>query len=569
MNEHVATTRMGRNTEVAVHEGAKETIESIVIALILAFVFRAFVVEAFVIPTGSMAPTLYGAHGTIVCEDCGTEFAYGLRDLDDRRRSVPIGAGAHAVCPNCNNPNSNLVVNDVTRNPETGDRILVLKWPFDIGGKLLGPSRWDVVVFKDPADGKTNFIKRLIGLPNEVLMIIDGDVYAAPTSELSEETLATLDRLRHEKYLLRTGQKQGRLTPVPSSVRQELDEKARIVRKTRQAQEALSFVVYDHDYPPQTRGPDQPHWVAPRGEESGWDTTGRRIRFEDADGAEDFIELAGKSINASCAYNIQTRAAPPTVSDQRVRLVLTPSTDSGTVSISLGKGRQKFRAALRMDGLVTLTEPTIKAKQPRRLDLSAQLPPFTPGKSVEISFEHIDYRLAIRVGGKDVLVTSANPDDVAYYGPDIRWLRGLSRPWPATAPRIYATGGKFELSHLLVERDAYYYLDSTRGRVLSLPWAPRRGWGSPQSPIFLRADEYFMLGDNTSASKDSRLWDRVDRRFDVRHEAFQLGTVPGDQLIGKAFYVYWPSPNRVGWLEWLPVLKGGVIPDVGRMRWIR
>ena len=80
-------------------EGIKETIESIVIALILAFVFRAFVVEAFVIPTGSMAPTLYGAHGTIICEDCGVEFGYGLRDLAEKRKVVPVRATARAICP--------------------------------------------------------------------------------------------------------------------------------------------------------------------------------------------------------------------------------------------------------------------------------------------------------------------------------------------------------------------------------------------------------------------------------------------------------------------------------------
>ena len=44
------------------NEGSiKETIESILIAFILAFIFRGFVVEAFVIPTGSMATTLLGA----------------------------------------------------------------------------------------------------------------------------------------------------------------------------------------------------------------------------------------------------------------------------------------------------------------------------------------------------------------------------------------------------------------------------------------------------------------------------------------------------------------------------
>src|SRR6478609_44741 len=52
----------------------KETIESILVAFILAFVFRAFVVEAFVIPTGSMAPTLLGAHMRFRCNDCGYRF---------------------------------------------------------------------------------------------------------------------------------------------------------------------------------------------------------------------------------------------------------------------------------------------------------------------------------------------------------------------------------------------------------------------------------------------------------------------------------------------------------------
>src|ERR1044072_9265524 len=54
--------------------GVKETIESILIAFILAFSFRAFIVEAFVIPTGSMAPTLLGAHMRYRCPDCGYRF---------------------------------------------------------------------------------------------------------------------------------------------------------------------------------------------------------------------------------------------------------------------------------------------------------------------------------------------------------------------------------------------------------------------------------------------------------------------------------------------------------------
>ena len=183
-------------------EGFRETIESIVIALILAFVFRAFIVEAFVIPTGSMAPTLYGAHGTIVCDDCGTEFAYGLRDPSSRRGNVDVVTTTKVYCPNCRYPNTNLETSDGRGNPESGDRILVLKWPFDIGVPSLGPARWDVTVFKNPKDGSTNFIKRLAGLPGEVLMIVGGDVYAAPTSDLSESTVAELDKLRHGQELV-------------------------------------------------------------------------------------------------------------------------------------------------------------------------------------------------------------------------------------------------------------------------------------------------------------------------------------------------------------------------------
>ena len=64
-----------------------------VVIFILAFVFRGFLVEAFVIPTGSMAPTLYGKHGTQICPDCGWEYAYGLPDRHPERQKIK--------CPNC------------------------------------------------------------------------------------------------------------------------------------------------------------------------------------------------------------------------------------------------------------------------------------------------------------------------------------------------------------------------------------------------------------------------------------------------------------------------------------
>ena len=55
----MATSVEKRQHELGV---IRETIESVWVAIILAFVLRAFMIEAFVIPTGSMAPRLMGEH---------------------------------------------------------------------------------------------------------------------------------------------------------------------------------------------------------------------------------------------------------------------------------------------------------------------------------------------------------------------------------------------------------------------------------------------------------------------------------------------------------------------------
>ena len=55
----------------------RETIESIVVAFTLALLFRAFEAEAFVIPTGSMAPALMGRHKDLVCMACGRDYWVG------------------------------------------------------------------------------------------------------------------------------------------------------------------------------------------------------------------------------------------------------------------------------------------------------------------------------------------------------------------------------------------------------------------------------------------------------------------------------------------------------------
>ncbi len=560
------TAGAGRAGGSRAGDGIRDSIESIVIALVLAFVFRAFVVEAFVIPTGSMAPTLLGAHGTTLCEDCGYEFTYGLRDPDDQRSFSPVDGNSSAVCPNCSHVNTNLYPRDDLGLPDKGDRILVFKWPFDIGGSRFDPKRWDVIVFKDPEDGTTNFIKRCVGLPNEVLMILDGDLYTVPVSELSAEAKRDFENNISEKHRFVTGEATGMLGQVSTKTYGELDAKLRVVRKTPEAQRVLWYNVYDHDYPPRDPGKGQPNWVAVRAATSGWDIAPRRLRYRPATDRDDYVALAGKEIRASNAYNIRENRAPM-VSDQRVRFVLTPEDASATVRIKLSKWGRNFWAVIRTEGTVSLVESLEMPDETVPAMASGRVSTIAPGQASEVRFENADYRLALWIDGQEVLATSSDPASRAYYGPDVARIRRERREPGALTPRIYGSDGAFELTHIAVDRDEYYYSEVHISPIQRLPWAPRMGWASPTSPIMLREGEYFMLGDNTAASKDSRLWDEVGPHLRDRGESFQLGTVPRDQLIGKAFFVYWPAGFR---LDWLPLLdRIGIIPDVGRMRWIR
>ena len=160
----------------------RETIESIVVAFILAFLFRTFEAEAFVIPTGSMAPTLMGAHKDLYCPQCGIEYRAGASGEEDQmdeqmgreRPGVPV---EWATCPECR---YTARVGPGTDHPTYGgDRILVSKFAYEFSD----PERWDVIVFKNPSEAQTNFIKRCVGLPNETIRIQHGDLYVRPNGE--------------------------------------------------------------------------------------------------------------------------------------------------------------------------------------------------------------------------------------------------------------------------------------------------------------------------------------------------------------------------------------------------
>src|SRR5512147_697097 len=79
----------------------RETVESIAIAFVLAFLFRTFEAEAFVIPTGSMAPTLMGRHKDLECPKCHYNFQVSASEEVDRDGKEKPNAPLidRCVCP--------------------------------------------------------------------------------------------------------------------------------------------------------------------------------------------------------------------------------------------------------------------------------------------------------------------------------------------------------------------------------------------------------------------------------------------------------------------------------------
>jgi len=125
-----------------------EIVKTVVYALMIALFLRVIFFQPFTIPSASMEPTLLEGDYIIV-----SKFSYGYS-----RHSIPFS-------------------------------------PSIFHGRIMdrAPHRGDIVVFKLPRDGHTDYIKRLIGLPGDRIQVKGGQVFindvAVPRKELPPVTI--------------------------------------------------------------------------------------------------------------------------------------------------------------------------------------------------------------------------------------------------------------------------------------------------------------------------------------------------------------------------------------------
>ncbi len=484
------------------------TFEWLITAFILAFVFRAFVMEAFRIPTGSMADTLMGAHFQLRCPQCGYRYEFGYdTGSDDRIPPGIVSLPKTTRCPSCgyHTPiNSESMAAPVAN----GDRILVFKCIY----QFTDPKRWDVIVFKNPTDPTENYIKRLIGLPGEKIEIIDGDIY--------------------------------------------IDNQ--IARKPAQVQKELWLPVYNNDFRPVNRNVlgqnqrgafDGSSWNPPFDfKTSAWEIGDRDPTHLVLDSPPEqepqrltYDSPLAKDFMVSYAYNeLPDQSLAPECSDLMMRFYVKPQDSEGRVGIALSKHGIEYRAWVDLTGQMVLAKSD-GDRETMLQDAKIERPRI--GEAVLLKCAVVDRQLLFAFGDTEI------KEDLGRDRPSDSDLEAL-----ASAPRPGAAilgAGKMTLSHVALFRDTYY----TDGTERDGRRARRAIQGDPFS---LHADEFFALGDNSPNSSDGRYWHGA-KPTTKGTEAPRDGVVPRYYLVGKALFVYWPSGFE---FPWPAALKTGLLSRI-------
>lgn len=521
-----------RHDHHAEHGSIRGTITAMVIAFVCVLIFRAFVVEAFIIPTGSMAPTLLGRHARLHSPQTGATWAVGA--------SPRAGLTQRA---DADDPYSTLRTIEDDAPVRSGDRIFVFKPAFG----LRPARRWSVVVFKNPENPSENYIKRLVGLPGERVWLVDGDVFTR-TSD---------------------------------------DEPWRIARKPDATQRALWWTIFSSEHAPLDASDPALRWRSPwlltRDDGQRLDTTGRVYRLDDASRATLRWDNALRAVTDATPYNDAPtlRGTPvfPT-GDVRVRLGVRPDGDGFALSAVIAARSHEWIVEVR-DGGVRLASRRAQGEGASErwtvLD-ERRVAPFAPGRWSDFSFALVDQAIEARLDGRVIARHEFDwsPDERLRFatGLDAKRLGDVfvnARSRDLSDPSLYAhaearvrvtlEGSPATLARVGLDRDVSFHAAHRD----TGPFAGEAALGShPLRVARLTDAQMFVLGDNSGASRDSRYWDSVDPRVGASIDP-TIGVVPASLVSGRAFMVYFPSPHALR----IAGDRKPLVPDAGRVRFIR
>jgi signal peptidase I len=540
----------------------RSLIESFISLFVAVLLFRTFAAEGYMISTGSMAPCLLGFHKRVECPTCGATFPFGVAyDTDEESRADELARGrTRAICPNCGQKAIDLT--EVPRNH--GDQLLVNKQAY----LCRSPQRWEIVVFRNPAKPTEAYVKRVVGLPGETLQLNEGDVVI--NGQLARKPF---DRQRAMRILVHDHAHRPKSDPGFQAHWQSVAAEAINVSETakpigwrvagdgfvlrggnarRPDREPFQWVEYLHwiragglheTSVPLARWPEevQPSSVPPAGlrfdpKSATLSCTGALAadiaqRITDLTEDRPFRTAIGELYEAShvaplidnYGYNPNEGGAVPNlVRDVMLSARVQWESAAGEFAIQLTDGLQNFTvvfdASHREVRLLAGEgeQPVATSDWPTSLDTNVA--------TVEVSL--FDKQVSVAANGQSLL------EPWPFETPS-------GTPAPHSAVRFGARGLDVRVDQLKLYRDVYYTSSRARHGV--------------NRPYKLGDDDFFMLGDNSPVSHDSRRWDEAP--------------VHRSLLLGKPFLVHLPSkPGRLRIGDREMHLR---LPDMERVRFLK
>jgi signal peptidase I len=539
-------------------DSLREALDTIVTVVVVVLLLRTYVAEAFMIPTGSMATTLYGYQKTVVCPQCQFVFPVNCSSERDAQQN-PLRRDPERIPPRvtaCTCPNCRFVIgigDAVTC--DSGDRVLVAKYLYD----WTAPRRLDVVVFKSPETPQVkydplNFIKRLAGLPGETIAIHSGNLYVNSDIKYDEnpQPPSEMDAWSSEFTYWKSDMNANALKAFEEG-------KFAIIRKPPDKILSMRRPVYDNDHPAADLVKEgfPARWGAEG--EGNPDADFRLLRADagaawKAEGDHGFRYTASGDSLAWLRYRhlvvpdrLRTTPfgglTPETVRPRLITDFLGYNTDQaphdrpenwvgdlmleceavvdalqGQLVLEVVQGVDRFQA--RFD-LAAGECSLVRLMGDKEVVLDKKPVPIKKTGSYRLRFGNIDQRLTL-------WVDSALPfgDGVDYEAPkESGPLANDLRP-----AGIGARGASVGVNHISLWRDVYYTRrPGERDHATEVSdWSDPDQWRPlhdiPPATYYVRPGHYFCLGDNSPKSSDSRAW----------------GLVPERLMLGRALVIYFP-----------------------------